>query len=181
MRYVKEHKLQTRSRIVEMASYGLRQNGADGVSVAHLMKLAGLTHGGFYSHFESRDALVVEAFAWLWIGLSLVGWNLRGKCPSRNDSMLSWTRISLGADIARSNQKARRRLARKLEEMIDVLARLLPQKSPAEARQVATGAIATMMGSIVLARAAGNKMLSDDILDAGRQAVRNQAAVRTAK
>ena len=61
--------------------------------------------------------------------------------------------------------------------MIDVLARLLPQKSPAEARQVATGAIATMMGSIVLARAAGNKMLSDDILRAGRQAVRNQAAV----
>src|SRR5229473_1472941 len=88
---------------------------------------------------------------------------------------------ALGADIARSNQKARRRLARKLEEMIDVLARLLPQKSPAEARQVATGAIATMMGSIVLARAAGNKMLSDDILHAGRQAVRNQAAVRITK
>src|SRR5258707_13916439 len=63
MRYVKEHKLQTRSRIVEMASYGLRQNGADGVSVADLMKLAGLTHGGFYSLFESRDALVVQAFA----------------------------------------------------------------------------------------------------------------------
>src|SRR5260370_20884316 len=78
MRYVKEHKLQTRSRIVEMASYGLRQNGADGVSVADLMKLAGLTHGGFYSHFESRDALVVEAFGlaiyqtvYRWLSLTL--------------------------------------------------------------------------------------------------------------
>ena len=63
MRYVKGHGLQTRSRIVEEASYGLRQRGADGMSVADLMKLAGLTHGGFYAHFESRDALVVEAFA----------------------------------------------------------------------------------------------------------------------
>src|SRR5260370_22317500 len=83
---------------------------------------------------------------------------------------------ALGADIARSNQKARRRLARKLEEMIDVLAGLLPQKSPAEASQVATGAIATMMGSIVLARAAGNKMLSDDILQPGRPEARIPSA-----
>jgi TetR/AcrR family transcriptional repressor of nem operon len=63
MRYVKGHGLQTRSRIVEEASYALRQGGADGMSVADLMKLAGLTHGGFYAHFESREALVVEAFA----------------------------------------------------------------------------------------------------------------------
>jgi TetR/AcrR family transcriptional repressor of nem operon len=197
MRYVKEHKLQTRSRIVEMASYGLRQNGADGVSVADLMKLAGLTHGGFYSHFESRDALVVEAFALAmdrtvsrWLELTrempveerfdvVVDAYLS---PDHRDNQQSGCALpALGADIARSNQKARRRLARKLEEMIDVLAGLLPQKSPAEARQVATGAIATMMGSIVLARAAGNKMLSDDILHAGRQAVRNQAAVRITK
>ncbi len=52
MRYVKGHRLQTRSRIVEHASYGLRQRGADGLSVVDLMKLVGLTHGGFYSHFE---------------------------------------------------------------------------------------------------------------------------------
>jgi TetR/AcrR family transcriptional repressor of nem operon len=63
MRYVKGHGLQTRNRIVEKASYGLRQTGADGTSVAHLMKLAGLTHGGFYSHFASREDLVIEAFA----------------------------------------------------------------------------------------------------------------------
>jgi len=197
MRYVKEHKLQTRSRIVEMASYGLRQNGADGVSVADLMKLAGLTHGGFYSHFESRDALVVEAFALAmdrtvsrWLELTRV-MPVEERfdvvvdaylSPDHRDNQQSGCALpALAADIARSNQKARRRLARKLEEMIDVLARLLPQKSPTEARQVATGAIATMMGSIVLARAAGNKMLSDDILHAGRQAVRNQAAVRITK
>ncbi|WP_426419750.1 TetR/AcrR family transcriptional regulator [Bradyrhizobium genosp. A] len=63
MRYVKGHKLQTRSRILEEASYGLRQAGADGISVSDLMKRAGLTHGGFYTYFESREALMIEAFA----------------------------------------------------------------------------------------------------------------------
>lgn len=51
MRYVRGHGLQTRGRIVEEAACVLRQAGVDGVSVADLMKLVGLTHGGFYSHF----------------------------------------------------------------------------------------------------------------------------------
>ena len=54
MRYVKGHGLQTRRRIVEHASYGLRQRGVDGLSVVDLMKLVGLTHGGFYSHLIRR-------------------------------------------------------------------------------------------------------------------------------
>src|SRR5260370_34434541 len=58
----KEHKLRTRKRIVEAASRGLLRTGGNGMSVVNLMKLAGLTHGGFYSHFESRDDLVIEAF-----------------------------------------------------------------------------------------------------------------------
>ena len=60
MRYPKDHGQQTRRRIVENASYGLRQNGADGLSVVDLMKLADLTHGSFYAYFKSRT-LVVEA------------------------------------------------------------------------------------------------------------------------
>jgi TetR/AcrR family transcriptional repressor of nem operon len=63
MRYVEDHRRQTHDRIVENASYGLRQKGAEGLSVVDLMKLAGLTHGGFYNHFESRAALVSEAIA----------------------------------------------------------------------------------------------------------------------
>src|SRR5207247_1047500 len=63
MRYVEDHRRQTHDRIVENASYGLRQSGAEGLSVVELMKLAGLTHGGFYNHFDSRAALVSEAIA----------------------------------------------------------------------------------------------------------------------
>jgi TetR/AcrR family transcriptional repressor of nem operon len=194
MRYVKGHGLQTRSRIVENASHGLRQNGADGVSVVDLMKLAGLTHGGFYSHFDSREALVIEAFAqamdrtvadWLEI---MKGMPIEERFDAVVEAYLSprhrdnrargCVLPALGADVARSSQKARRMFATKLEEMIGTVARLLPEKSSRQARQVATSALATMMGSIVLARAAGDKALSDDILEAGRQALRSQSAVR---
>ena len=63
MRYVGDHRRQTHNRIVENASYGLRKKGANGPSVIDLMKLAGLTHGGFHNHFDSRAALVGEAIA----------------------------------------------------------------------------------------------------------------------
>src|ERR1700687_121677 len=63
MRYSREHKLATHARIVKKASVRLRERGAHGIGVADLMKDAGLTHGGFYAHFDSREALVIEAFA----------------------------------------------------------------------------------------------------------------------
>src|SRR5947209_6519749 len=63
MRYSKEHKLETRARIVKKASMRLRERGAHGIGVADLMKDAVLTHGGFYAHFDSREALVIEAFS----------------------------------------------------------------------------------------------------------------------
>ena len=63
MRYVKGHGQQTRSRIVEEASYGLRQAGVDGMSVVDLMKLVGLTHGGFYSHLNRVKRWLSRAFA----------------------------------------------------------------------------------------------------------------------
>src|ERR1700753_3156044 len=62
MRYSKDHKQETHARIVRKASVRLREKGAHGIGVADLMKEAGLTHGGFYAHFDSREALVIEAF-----------------------------------------------------------------------------------------------------------------------
>ena len=194
MRYVKGHGLQTRSRIVEEASYGLRQRGADGMSVADLMKLAGLTHGGFYAHFESRDALVVEAFT-LAMERTIAHWIDRVKAlpleerfeafvqgylssAHRNDRAHGCVLPALGADIARSSPKARRTFGRKFGEMIDLVAQMLPEMPPGEARQAATSALATMMGAIVLARGVGDKAMSDDILAAGQQALCRRAAVR---
>ena len=63
MRYSKDHKADTHARIVKNASIRLREKGPAGIGVAELMKESGLTHGGFYAHFDSRDALIDEAFA----------------------------------------------------------------------------------------------------------------------
>src|SRR5260370_30430080 len=64
MRHSTEHQLEPHARIVRKASVRLREKGAHGIGVADLMKEAGLTHGGFYAHFDSREALVIEAFAY---------------------------------------------------------------------------------------------------------------------
>jgi TetR/AcrR family transcriptional repressor of nem operon len=88
---------------------------------------------------------------------------------------------ALGADVGRSSSKTRRAFAQNLERMIDLVARQLPGDTPQGAREVATGAIATMVGSIVLSRAVGNGGLSDSILAAGRGAAAKQATVRRAR
>src|SRR5882757_5057090 len=194
MRYVKGHGLQTRSRIVEEASHGLRQRGTDGLSVADLMKLAGLTHGGFYAHFESREDLVVEAFV-LAMDRTIANWRkLLETVPveqrfdalvesylsprHRDDRAHGCVLPALGADIARSSKKVQRIFARKFDEMIAVVAGFFPGKPPKQARQMAAAALATMMGSIALARAVGDDRLSDEILAAGRQALSGQSARR---
>ena len=73
MRYPKDHGQQTRRRIVENASYGLRQNGADGLSVVDLMKLADLTHGSFYAYFNAT-LWSLKRSLWPWIEPSPIGW-----------------------------------------------------------------------------------------------------------
>jgi len=184
MRYVEDHRRQTHDRIVENASYGLRQNGAEGLSVAELMKLAGLTHGGFYNHFDSRAALVSEAIAFA-MDQTTERWKklASGKADGeriealiadylslrhRDDPKRGCALPALAADVARSSPSERRAFAFKLEKMIDALVALLPDEAPEQARQIATGALATMVGSIVLSRAVGAGKLSDGILESGR-------------
>src|SRR5215213_10546239 len=177
MRYAQSHRRQTRRRIVESASYGLRQNGAQGLSVVDLMKLAGLTHGGFYNHFDSRAALVGEAIAFA-MDQTTERWKklANGKADGERFEALIADYLSprhrdnpkhgcalpaLAADVARAGPSERRSLASKLERMIGVLVDLLPDEGPEQARQIATGAIATMVGSMMLSRAVGAGKLSD--------------------
>jgi TetR/AcrR family transcriptional repressor of nem operon len=185
MRYVSGHKARTRDRIVEQASYGLREKGAEGLSVPSLMKLAGLTHGGFYCHFDSRAALVAEAIAYA-IDQTAEHWKqlTKGKTVRQRFDAIVADYLSerhrdnpkrgcplptLAADVGRSNLRTRRTFARKLEQMIQIIAELLPDESPEEARQIATGVIATMVGSVLLSRAVDSTAVSNGILDAGRK------------
>jgi len=168
---------------VENASYGLRLKGAEGVSVVDLMKLAGLTHGGFYNHFDSRAALVGEAIAFAMDQMTerwkkLANGKANGErfealiadylSPRHRDNPRQGCALpTLAVDVARSGPNERRAFASKLENMIDVFVELLPDEGPEQARQIATGAIATRVGSMVVSRAVGAGKLSDGILAAG--------------
>jgi TetR/AcrR family transcriptional repressor of nem operon len=199
MRYSREHKLETHARIVKKASVRLREKGAHGIGVADLMKEAGLTHGGFYAHFDSREALVIEAFADA-MERSTERWRkLAAATPPekrlaaivnsylttihRDDPGHGCAVPTLGAEIARESPKTRKAFAAKLEQMIDMLADQIPELPRKAARKQAMAAIATMMGTLVLSRIAGSGEFSDEILGAGREAVLERAtpAKRTAK
>src|SRR5438034_1681194 len=196
MRYSKEHKRETHARIVKKASVRLREKGAHGVGVADLMKEAGLTHGGFYAHFDSREALVIEAFAYA-MDRSTERWRkVAEQTPPdkrlatlvdsyltpvhRDDPGHGCAIPTLGAEIARESPKTRKAFAAKLEQMIDALAAQIPDLPRKAARKQATATIATMMGTMVLARVAGSGEFSEEILGAGREAVLGRTAAKRA-
>ena len=191
MRYSREHKQETHDRIVRKASVRLREKGAHGIGVADLMKEAGLTHGGFYAHFDSREALVIEAFAYA-MDRSMDHWRkMTGAvAPEKRLALIAESYLSalhrddpghgcsipaLGAEIARESPKTRKAFAGKLDEMIEMMADHvtgLPRKA---ARKQAIATLATMAGTMLLARIAGNGELSDEVLKAGRDTALDSA------
>jgi TetR/AcrR family transcriptional repressor of nem operon len=196
MRYSKQHKQETHARIVKKASVRLREKGAHGIGVADLMKDAGLTHGGFYAHFDSREALVIEAFGYA-IDRATDRWRkLAEQTPPdkrfativdsyltpvhRDDPGHGCAIPALSAEIARESPKTRKAFAAKLEQMIEMIAEQMPDVPRKAARKQAMASLATMMGTLVLARVAGSGAFSDDILGAGREAVLDRVAAKSA-
>jgi len=192
MRYSREHKQETHERIVKKASVRLREKGAHGIGVADLMKEAGLTHGGFYAHFDSRESLVVEAFAYA-MDRSTERWRkVAEQTPPdkrlativenyltpvhRDDPGNGCAVPALGAEIARESPKTRKAFAAKLEQMIDMMADQVPDVPRKAARKQAMATLATMIGTLVLSRIAGTGEFSGEILGAGREAVLGRAA-----
>ncbi|MGF6432627.1 MULTISPECIES: TetR/AcrR family transcriptional regulator [Bradyrhizobium] len=196
MRYSKEHKQETHARIVKKAATRLRERGAHGIGVADLMKDAGLTHGGFYAHFDSREALVIEAFSYA-MDRAIERWRkVAADTPPekrlstiidgylsavhRDDPGQGCAIPALGAEIARESPKTRKAFALKLDQMIDMMADQIIDVPRKAARKQAMATLATMMGTIVMSRIAGSREMSDEILNAGREAVLGRATAAKA-
>src|ERR1700740_3561657 len=143
MRYSREHKIETHARIVKRAAVKLREKGAHGIGVADLMKEAGLTHGGFYAHFASREALVIEAFThamdcsterWREQTVDIPADKRLAKIVNsylapvhRDDPGHGCAVPALGAEIARESPKTRKAFALKLDQMIDMITDQIPE------------------------------------------------------
>jgi TetR/AcrR family transcriptional regulator, transcriptional repressor for nem operon len=197
MRYSREHKQETHTRIVRKASVRLREKGAHGIGVADLMKEAGLTHGGFYAHFDSREALVIEAFNYA-MDRSTERWRKMAEetPPEKRFAAIVESYLSalhrddpghgcavptLGPEIARESAKTRKAFAAKLDEMIEMMADQVPELPRKAARQQAIAALSTMAGALVLSRVAGSGEFSEEILGAGREAALGRATKAAAK
>jgi TetR/AcrR family transcriptional regulator, transcriptional repressor for nem operon len=187
MRYSREHKAQTHAKIVRKASVKLRERGAHGIGVADLMKDAGLTHGGFYAHFPSREALVIEAFTHA-MDRSTEHWQKLAEATQpekrlskivnaylaplhRDDPGHGCAVPALGAEIARESARTRKVFSGRLNRMVDMLAEQIQSLPRGAARKQAIAAMATMIGALVMSRIAGSGEFSDEVLAAGRDAV----------
>jgi TetR/AcrR family transcriptional regulator, transcriptional repressor for nem operon len=191
MRYSREHKQETHARIVRKASVRLREKGAHGIGVADLMKEAGLTHGGFYAHFDSREALVIEAFNYAMDRATERWRKMAEETPPekrfaaivesyltalhRDDPGHGCAITALGSDIARESPKTRKAFAAKLDDMIEMMADQVPELPRKVARRQAIAALSTMAGALVLSRVAGTGEFSEEILGAGRAAALGRA------
>jgi AcrR family transcriptional regulator len=166
---------ETRQLIYEAARHEFASRGYAATSIRTVARRAGVSTKTLYRLIPNKAALF-ERMVSDRVDRFLSDVNLQAVDHADIDEALY--EAPLGADIARSNPKARRAFAKKLERMIDIVAEYLPNDSPQQARQIATGTIATIVGTLALSRAVGSRKLSNDILAAGRKAVVWQAAAR---
>jgi TetR/AcrR family transcriptional repressor of nem operon len=175
----------THDRIVDAAARAIRRSGYDGTSVADIMKEAGLTHGGFYAHFPSREAMLAEAADRA--GAESVAVSVRVAAAAQPEQALKAlvaTYLSeehlnnvetgcpiaaLGSEMPRQAAEVRRAATRRIKEMIDVVARQLPEWGQPAAHERALVTVTTAVGALLLARAVDDPKLSDALLGAARK------------
>jgi TetR/AcrR family transcriptional repressor of nem operon len=172
----------THERIVETAARAIRRSGYNGTSVADIMKEAGLTHGGFYAHFASREAMLAEAADRA--GAESVAVSTRVAATAKPEqalqalvrAYLSKEHVksvemgcpiaALGSEMPRQAPEVRRAATRRIKEMIDVVTRQLPDWGQPAAHEQALVIVATSVGALLLARAVDDPKLSDALLEA---------------
>jgi TetR/AcrR family transcriptional repressor of nem operon len=191
MPWKKEHKEETRGRILEAAAAAIRERGVAGVSVAEVMQAAGLTHGGFYAHFGSKDALVADAFAYA-CGQSYDKLQAAadrtpssGKLLAVADAYLTPTHArhpergcpisTVGPDLVRTGGEARQSVGDVMRERLAWLESLATGKTKQARRAEAAGTYAAMLGAILVARALGDED-GDKYLAEVRAFLRGRAA-----
>lgn len=186
-------KEQTRERILRAAARAIRKHGYEGVGVADVMKEAGLTHGGFYAHFASRDALLAQAAEQAGAEsvenlsravarakpgeelMALVDSYLADRHVEAAEEGLGCALAAAGSEVPRQHEEVRRAVGRRIKAMIGLVERQFPDWGKNAAHEKAMAIVATMVGALVLARAAGDAQLSRSIRKAARELIRSAA------
>ncbi len=193
MRYDGEHKLQTRERVLDAAAKAIRLSGPDKVGVAAVMADAGLTHGGFYAHFKSKDDLVVAAIEHMLVqARSRFAHETAGREPAEalrayidfylskkyRDARASGCPVAaLASDSPRLHDEARAAHARGVQTMAARIAGLLRANGNADAHNLARSAVAELIGALALARIEPDAKQSDEVLAASKRALKRRLGI----
>ena len=188
MGHSRADKAQSHDRIVQTAADRFRELGVDGISVADLMQCAGLTHGGFYRHFGSRDDLVAEA-----VGRALADGGAvtdavvagpRSTIATLVDAYLSLAHrdnlatgcavTALANDVARSNERTRTAYTAQVGRYVKLIARLIEHVPQKKRKSAAQAALATLVGAVAIARAVNDDKTSREILKSAADALKAQ-------
>jgi AcrR family transcriptional regulator len=175
-------KQETHERIVGVAARAIRRSGFDGTGVADIMKEAGLTHGAFYSHFDSREAMLAEAARKACAESAAAAACVVGQAPAGKalESMLGQylsnahvesiergcPLAALGSETARQTPEVRRVATQHIKEMVDLIARESPDWGKPGAHQRALVTVSTMVGALLLSRAVDDPALSSSLREA---------------
>ena len=186
MREPSSQRLETRRRIVDAADALFRERGIDGVGVDAIMRAAGMTHGGFYFHFPSKEALVAAVSAEQ-LARSAARWSdtadrhpqaealdrvVTNYLHDRNIEPSNYGCVlpALGPELAR-RPESRTAVTEAIRQMLAALTRMLPFRSRARAEKAAMATLSTLVGAVVLARLSSDPVLSGAILQAAREQV----------
>lgn len=175
MKVSREQMQANRRRILDAAGEKFREKGFDAVSVAEVMKAAGLTHGGFYGHFLSKDDLIAQTLS------HLATESAQARAPNldafvdaylsprhRDDLQRGCPTAALATESRHQSPEGRAAMSDGVLSQIERLTAALPAGSSDERRREAIGLWASMVGAVILARAVEDEALSDEILGATR-------------
>jgi TetR/AcrR family transcriptional repressor of nem operon len=190
MGYSRAQKAKTHKRIVAIASKRFREKGLAGVGIGDLMKEAGLTVGGFYKHFDSRDELVAEA-----VSAAFGVWQRQKEAAESGGRPLTFEKLvndymsdvhrensgagcafsTLAPEIARSDKQTRALTSKQVRDDIELIVGLLPAKDKRAARSRAILTFSALVGAMALARAVSDERLSREILKTVGNLLKNPA------
>jgi TetR/AcrR family transcriptional regulator, transcriptional repressor for nem operon len=172
-------KADTHERVVKLASAKFRETGIDGISVADLMNEAGLTHGGFYRHFESRDELVAEAVECAMAHSAqkiadAAGPGDEASFASMIDGYLNTDHrdepakgcgiVALASDVARSSDRTRSSYTEQVDRHLQFIASLIYGVDQRTARRRSIVVFSALVGAMAMARAVNDEKLSQEIM-----------------
>jgi TetR/AcrR family transcriptional repressor of nem operon len=186
MRVSREQAAKNREHVIETASRLFREKGYSGIGVADLMKEAGLTHGGFYGNFASKEELMAAACTHAFDTAAARWADMLARDPDTALAQIVSTYLSrkhvehpgkgctvaaLGGELARMSEPVRAITSAGVRAQIDALAPLMEGGSAHEQRRAAMVAYAAMVGALMLARAVDDAALGDEIMDAVRDRI----------